>query len=81
MCLGALLRCNVAAGRSGNKKGQLSFPGFACFVRRCGVHTVLICDTFNDRIVEISVSVHFIRHIAVDARGLPYGIGIGIASA
>jgi hypothetical protein len=43
-------------------------------VRRCGVDTVLICDTCNDRIVEISVSGHFIRHIAVDARGLPYGI-------
>lgn len=60
-------------GTSGSINGQLSFPAYACFVHRDGIDTLLICDTGNNRVVEVSVCGVFLRAIAVDA-GSPYGI-------
>ena len=42
-------------GTRGNAHGQLNYPRFACFVHRNGANTLLICDSGNDRVVEVDV--------------------------
>jgi hypothetical protein len=67
-------------GTSGSLDGELTYPLFACFVHRNGVDSLLICDSGNDRVVEVSASGAFLRAIAVKARSHLYGIaycGIG----
>jgi hypothetical protein len=68
------------AGESGFADGQLNSPAFACFVRRNGVDTLLICDVGNDRVVEVTGSGVFVRAISVTKGSVPLGIaycGIG----
>jgi DNA-binding beta-propeller fold protein YncE len=60
------------AGTAGVAQGELDCPAFTCFVHRDGVDTLLICDRFNDRVVEVTARGEFMRAIAVDGR--PWGI-------
>jgi hypothetical protein len=67
-------------GTAGSLDGELRCPLFACFVHRKAVDTLLICDSGNDRVVEVSASGVFLRAIAVNATSHLYGIaycGIG----
>jgi hypothetical protein len=57
---------------SGSAHGDLDGPAFVCFVHRDGVDTLLICDCFNDRVVEVTARGEFMRAIAVE--GHPLGI-------
>lgn len=47
--------------------GFLSFPWDACFVRRGGVDSLLICDLSNRRVVETTVAGVFLRAISVES--------------
>jgi DNA-binding beta-propeller fold protein YncE len=60
------------SGTSGSTHLVLDNPASACFVHRDGVDTLLICDCFNDRVVEVTVRGEFMRAIAVSRR--PYRI-------
>jgi DNA-binding beta-propeller fold protein YncE len=51
---------------SGSAHGQLHSPVSACFVHRDGVDTLLITDSGNNRVVEVTASGKFMRAIAVD---------------
>jgi DNA-binding beta-propeller fold protein YncE len=62
------------AGAAGRAHGQLNGPTFACFVRRDGMDTLLICDYFNDRLVEVTDSGDFRRAIAFKDGSRPYGV-------
>ena len=61
-------------GTSGSAHGQLNNPTFVCFVRRNGIHTLLIADTGNDRVVEVTASGVFLRAIAVKEGSRPFGV-------
>jgi sugar lactone lactonase YvrE len=52
----------------------LKYPRSVCFVHRDGVDTLLICDRFNDRVVEVSVRGEFMRAIALPEYSRPWGI-------
>jgi hypothetical protein len=62
------------AGIRGSAHGQLDNPAFVCFVHRNGMDTLLIVDSGNDRIVEVSASGVFLRAIAVKKGSRPFGI-------
>ena len=64
----------ASTGTSGTLDGQLNCPGLACFVNRNGADTLLICDAYNHRIVEVTASGVFLRAIAVTKGSLPWGI-------
>jgi sugar lactone lactonase YvrE len=61
-------------GSAGSADEQLNDPQLACFARRGGVDTLLVCDSGNHRVVEVSADGRFLRHIAVEAGGGPYGV-------
>jgi DNA-binding beta-propeller fold protein YncE len=52
-------------GIRGSAHGQFDSPASACFVHRNGIDTLLIADTGNRRVVEVSASGVFLRAIAV----------------
>ena len=62
------------AGTRGSAHGRLNYPLSVCFVHRNGADTLLICDTGNDRVVEVSASGVFLRVIAVEEASDPWGI-------
>lgn len=59
-------------GTSGSADGELLSPRLACFVHRNGADTLLICDSGNDRIVEVTASGVFLR--AMPMGSYPWGI-------
>ena len=61
-------------GVAGHADGSLRSPHFACFTRRGGVDTLLICDAGNDRVVEVAVDGAFLRSIALIRDACPYGV-------
>jgi hypothetical protein len=68
------------AGTPGSAYGQLNYPRFACFVHRNGVDTLLICDSRNHRVVEVSAMGVFLRVMAMKNGSFPWGIaycGVG----
>ena len=71
---GACIGAPIMYGSAGSADEQLNDPQLACFARRGGVDTLLICDSGNDRVVEVSADGHFLRHIAVEAGSRPYGV-------
>ena len=62
------------SGISGSARGQLDNPVFACFVHRNGIETLLICDSGNDRVVEVTAAGEFCRAIAVKKGSYAWGI-------
>ncbi len=60
------------AGTADSAHGLLNCPGFACFVHRDGVDTLLICDFGNNRVMEVTAGGEFMRAIVVG--GGPWGI-------
>jgi DNA-binding beta-propeller fold protein YncE len=62
------------AGTSGSAHGGFNHPTSACFVRREGVDTLLICDFGNNRVVEVTAGGVFLRAIALPEFGYPWGI-------
>jgi hypothetical protein len=56
----------------GSAHGELDNPAFVCFVHRDGVDTLLIADSCNYRVVEVTAGGEFMRAIVMD--GLPWGI-------
>ncbi len=62
----------VVVGTVDCAHGFLKYPAFACFVHRDRVDTLLICDSGNDRVVEVTAGGVFLRAIAVEGR--PWGI-------
>jgi hypothetical protein len=72
--------CGAAAvvacipGTAGRDDKLLSQPTCACFVHRHGLDTLLICDSANDRVVEVTVDGAFIRTLAVRNRSCLSGI-------
>jgi hypothetical protein len=60
------------AGTIDSAHGELNCPEFTCFVHRDGVDTLLICDRYNHRVVEVTARGEFLRAIAVEGR--PYGV-------
>jgi hypothetical protein len=50
----------------------VNHPRSACFVHRDGVDTLLIADSGNNRVVEVTARGEFMRAIVVD--GLPCGV-------
>jgi DNA-binding beta-propeller fold protein YncE len=63
-----------AAGTDGNEDQELCNPTLACFVRRCGEDTLLVCDSGKDRVVEITASGLFLRALAVGSDTYPFGV-------
>lgn len=57
----------IVIGSHGTSHGQLDYPVSACFVRRKGVDTVLICDWSNKRVVETTARGVFMRTIMVNS--------------
>jgi hypothetical protein len=55
----------------GSTHARLLYPRFTSFVHRQGVETLLICDSGNHRVVEVTASGVFLRVIPVR---VPYGI-------
>jgi hypothetical protein len=49
----------------GTDGSELCEPGAATFARRHGTDTLLVCDSGNDRIVEVSDEGRLIRHLTV----------------
>lgn len=69
--------CTVLAvvgtvGTCGKADGQLRNPSSAYFVHRNGVETLLICDSANFRVTEVTLGGKFIRSFAA---GSEYGSG------
>jgi hypothetical protein len=60
--------------RCDNTKRALNHPQFACFARRRGVDTLLVCDSKNNRVVEITVGGVFKRAIALTKGSHAYGV-------
>jgi DNA-binding beta-propeller fold protein YncE len=60
------------SGIAGSAPGQLDHPAFTCFVHRCGIETLLICDYGNNRVVEVTGAGVFLRAITMEDR--PFGI-------
>ena len=61
-------------GTRGSAHGQLNSPAFVCFVHRYGVVTLLICDSGNDRIVEVTDRGVFLRAVVMKRGSHPCGI-------
>jgi hypothetical protein len=61
-------------GLVGCTRQRLNTPSSACFVNRSGTDTLLISDSFNDRLVEVTVSGLFLRAIALNKKSHPCGI-------
>ena len=62
------------ASHYGIDPGTFNTPTFACFVRRNCVDTLVICDSGNDRVVEVTSSGEFVRSIAMTKGSWPYGV-------
>ena len=59
---------------SGRGDGLLSDPTLACFTLRQGVETLLVCDCWSDRVVEVSVSGTFMRATDLKMCSHPAGV-------
>lgn len=61
-------------GVRGKAHGQFSYPHFVCFVRHELTDTLLICDSWNHRVVEVTASGAFVRAIDLHERSGPHGV-------
>lgn len=77
---GECLADPVVVGTRGKADGEYRSPRFACFVRRGGRDTLLICDRGNHRVVEVTANGAFLRAIAMPYGSHPWGIAYCVTS-